>query len=82
VGGIEGNATPSFIAGLPDDAYLDPREWVEDMPTAYSEGLPPASVTRPSVWRPRHGEGDKFLTEERRITSRDEYRHLLCYGMY
>jgi hypothetical protein len=34
------------------------------------------------MWRPRHDEGDKFLTEERRITSRDEYRHLICYGTY
>jgi hypothetical protein len=34
------------------------------------------------MWRPRHDEGDKFLIEERRITSRDEYRLLLCYGTY
>jgi hypothetical protein len=78
-GGIEGNAIPSFPAALPDDAYLDPRKWVEDMPTAYSEGLPPPSVSRQSLWCPRHDEGDKFLTEQLRITSKDEYRHLLCY---
>jgi hypothetical protein len=35
--GIEVDASPSFTIALPDDAYFDPREWVEDMPTAYFE---------------------------------------------
>jgi hypothetical protein len=29
---------------------------------------------------PRHDEADEFLTCTARISSRDEYRHLLCYG--
>jgi hypothetical protein len=34
------------------------------------------------MWRPRHDEGEKFISEECRITSRYEYRHILCYGTY
>jgi hypothetical protein len=44
-GGTEENAASSFIILLPDDAYLGPREWVENLPTAYSKGLPPASIS-------------------------------------
>jgi hypothetical protein len=31
------------------------------------------------MWTPRHDETDRFLTEEKRVSSRDEYRHLACY---
>jgi hypothetical protein len=34
------------------------------------------------MWTPRHDETDKFLTEEKRISSREEYRHLACCGVY
>jgi hypothetical protein len=34
------------------------------------------------MWTPRHDESDRVLTEEKRISSRDEYRHLACYGVY
>jgi hypothetical protein len=34
------------------------------------------------MWRPRHDEGVKLLIEERRIISRDDYRHLFSYGIY
>jgi hypothetical protein len=78
----KGTHPPSFTAALPDDAYLDPREWVDDLPTADTKRLPPSNATRPSLWRPRHDKGDKSLTEERHITSRDEYRHMLWYGTY
>jgi hypothetical protein len=81
-GGTERHATPPFTATLPDDAYLDPRECVEYLPAAYCKGLPHTNVTRPCMWRPRHDEGDKFLTEKIRVKSRDDYRHLLCYGTY
>jgi hypothetical protein len=68
---------PPFL----DDAFIDPRDWVYDLPTAYADSLPPLTVTHPCLWRSRPDKGDKFLTEERRVTSRDEYRHLVCYGM-
>eukprot|EP00873_Tetraselmis_striata_P040274 jgi/Tetstr1/460538/TSEL_005796.t1 len=34
------------------------------------------------MWRPRNDEADRYLTEANKIASRDEYRHLLCYGVY
>eukprot|EP00873_Tetraselmis_striata_P043227 jgi/Tetstr1/463491/TSEL_008382.t1 len=43
---------------------------------------PPSGATRPSLWRPRNDEADRYLTEANKTASRDEYRHLLCYGVY
>eukprot|EP00873_Tetraselmis_striata_P010737 jgi/Tetstr1/431001/TSEL_002019.t1 len=34
------------------------------------------------LWRPRNDEADRYLTEANKTASRDEYRHLLCYGVY
>jgi hypothetical protein len=34
------------------------------------------------MWNPRHDEADKVFTKTARISSRDEYRHLLCYGVF
>eukprot|EP00873_Tetraselmis_striata_P004553 jgi/Tetstr1/424817/TSEL_015320.t1 len=34
------------------------------------------------LWRPRNDEADRYLTEANKTASRDEYRHLLCYGIY
>eukprot|EP00873_Tetraselmis_striata_P016893 jgi/Tetstr1/437157/TSEL_025917.t1 len=53
--------------------FIDPRDW-EDL-------LPPSGATRPSLWRPRNDEADHFLTEANKTASRDEYRHMLCYGV-
>eukprot|EP00873_Tetraselmis_striata_P040770 jgi/Tetstr1/461034/TSEL_006184.t1 len=36
-----------------------------------------AAVLRP----PRNDEADRYLTEANKTVSRDEYRHLLCYGV-
>jgi hypothetical protein len=72
----------SFFAALPDDALVEPRDWINDLPTAYYESLSPLNVTRPCLWRPRQDEGGKVLIQERRIASRDEYRHLVCYDTY
>eukprot|EP00873_Tetraselmis_striata_P013651 jgi/Tetstr1/433915/TSEL_023095.t1 len=35
-----------------------------------------------TLWRPRNDEADRYLTEANKTASRDEYRHLLCYGVY
>eukprot|EP00873_Tetraselmis_striata_P042437 jgi/Tetstr1/462701/TSEL_007667.t1 len=35
-----------------------------------------------SLWRPCNDEADRYLTEANKTASRDEYRHLLCYGVY
>eukprot|EP00873_Tetraselmis_striata_P014512 jgi/Tetstr1/434776/TSEL_023827.t1 len=41
----------------------------------------PTETTRDTLWRPRN-EVDRYLTEANKTASRDEYRHLLCYGVY
>jgi hypothetical protein len=63
---------PSHVIALPDNTFLNPRDWIYDLHTAYCDSLPPLNVTRPCLWQPRHDESDKFLTEERRITSSDD----------
>jgi hypothetical protein len=45
--GIDTDTPVSFSAALPDDVYLDPRNWINDLPTAYEDSLPPLTVTRP-----------------------------------
>jgi hypothetical protein len=64
-------------------AYIDPRDWIDLLPRAFNDILLQhviASIL--GMWTPRHDENDRFLTEEKRISSRDEYRHLACYGVY
>jgi deoxyhypusine synthase len=34
------------------------------------------------MWNPRHNEADIFFTDNARISSRDEYRHMLSYGVF
>jgi hypothetical protein len=34
------------------------------------------------MWNPRHDEADNCFTDNARISSRDEYRHLLCFGVF
>jgi hypothetical protein len=34
------------------------------------------------MWNPQHDEADNSFTDNARISSRDEYRHLLCYGVF
>ena len=63
-------------------AYIDPRDWIDLLPRAFNDNLPPVNASIPGLWTPRHDETDRFLTEEKRISSRDEYRHLACYGVY
>eukprot|EP00873_Tetraselmis_striata_P026064 jgi/Tetstr1/446328/TSEL_033871.t1 len=45
--------------------FIDPRDWEDLLPRA--------------LWRPRKDEADRYLTEANKTTSRDEYRHMLCY---
>jgi hypothetical protein len=62
--------------------YIDPREWTNVASRTFAECPPPLGTTAPCLWNPRHDEADKFLTDTARISSRDEYRHLLCYGVF
>eukprot|EP00873_Tetraselmis_striata_P036662 jgi/Tetstr1/456926/TSEL_043596.t1 len=38
--------------------------------------------TNPGLWNPRNDEWDRYLTDEKKHATRDEYRHLLCYGVF
>eukprot|EP00873_Tetraselmis_striata_P040043 jgi/Tetstr1/460307/TSEL_005607.t1 len=80
--------TAAATGGARDAAavFIDPREWEDLLPRAYQDcpppPPPPSGATRPSLWRPRNDEADRYLTEANTIASRDEYRHLMCYGVY
>jgi hypothetical protein len=52
------------------------------LPRAFNDILPSVKAFAPGLWTPRHGETNKFLTEEKRVSSRDKYRPLGCYGAY
>jgi hypothetical protein len=60
----------------------DPREWTDFASRTFAECLPPSGTTVPFMWNPRHDEADKLFTNNARISSRDEYRHMLCYGEF
>eukprot|EP00873_Tetraselmis_striata_P037565 jgi/Tetstr1/457829/TSEL_044374.t1 len=58
-------------------AFIDPRDWMDYLPRAYVESMPPAGLTNPGLWNPRNDEWDRYLTDENKHATRDEYRHLL-----
>jgi hypothetical protein len=53
--------------------YIDPRDWIDLLPRAFNDILPLVNASTPGVWSPRHDENGKFLTEEKQISSLDEY---------
>jgi hypothetical protein len=62
--------------------HIDPREWTDFASRTFAECMPPTGTTATCIWNPRHDEADKCFIDAARISSRDEYRHLLCYGIY
>eukprot|EP00873_Tetraselmis_striata_P012614 jgi/Tetstr1/432878/TSEL_022227.t1 len=42
--------------------------------------MPRVGLTNPGLWNPRNDEWDRYLTGEKKHATRDEYRHLMCYG--
>eukprot|EP00873_Tetraselmis_striata_P046304 jgi/Tetstr1/466568/TSEL_011070.t1 len=34
------------------------------------------------LWNPRNDEWDRYLIDEKKNATRDEYRHMLCYGVF
>eukprot|EP00873_Tetraselmis_striata_P002200 jgi/Tetstr1/422464/TSEL_013302.t1 len=70
-------------AGMGHAAFIDPRDWIIDyMPRAYAESMPPVGLTNPGLWNPRNDEWDRYLTDKKKHATRDEYRHLLCFGLF
>jgi hypothetical protein len=80
-GNVDEYATHVY-ANSTKPAYIDPRVWIDLLPRAFSDILPHVNASIPGMWTPRHDETDRFLTEEKRISFRDEYRHLACYCVY
>eukprot|EP00873_Tetraselmis_striata_P018682 jgi/Tetstr1/438946/TSEL_027441.t1 len=50
------------------------------IPATLADGL--EGLTNPGLWNPRNDEWDRYLTDEKKHATRDEYRHLLCYGVF
>jgi hypothetical protein len=80
-GSVDEYATHVYASST-KTAYIDPRDLIDLLPGAFNDILPPINASIPGLWTPRHDETDMFLTEEKLISSRDEYRHLACYGVY
>eukprot|EP00873_Tetraselmis_striata_P036044 jgi/Tetstr1/456308/TSEL_043064.t1 len=79
----EDDPPPGFLAKSPcHAAFIDPRDWIDYLPRAYAESMPPLGLTNPGLWNPRNDEWDRYLTDEKKHATRDEYRHLLCYGVF
>jgi hypothetical protein len=78
---VDKYSTPAYAKST-KTAYIDPRDYIDLLPTAFNDILPRVNASTPGQWTPRHDENDMFLIEEKRISSRNEYRHLACYGVY
>eukprot|EP00873_Tetraselmis_striata_P009404 jgi/Tetstr1/429668/TSEL_019565.t1 len=79
----EDDPPPSFPAKSPGHAALiDPRDWIDYLPRAYADSMPPVGLTNPGLRNPRNDEWDRYLTDEKKHATRDEYRHLLWYGVF
>jgi hypothetical protein len=77
-GSVDEYATLVY-ANLTKTSYIDPREWIGFLSRSFNDILPLINASIPGMWTPRHDETDKFLlTQEKRISSHDEYRHLAC----
>jgi hypothetical protein len=81
-GRLELDALPGDSKNTRPLEYIDPREWSDFASRTFADCLPPYGTTVPCLWNPRHDEADKFFTDNARISSRDEYRHMLCYGVF
>jgi hypothetical protein len=73
-GNVDEYATHVY-ANLTKTAYIDPQDWIDLLTRAFNDILPPVSAYAPGLKTPRH-------KEKERMSSRDEYRHLACYGVY
>eukprot|EP00873_Tetraselmis_striata_P046593 jgi/Tetstr1/466857/TSEL_011314.t1 len=79
----EDDPPPGFPTKSPDHAALiDPHDWIDYVPRAFAESMPPVALANPGLWNPRNYEWDRYLTDEKKHATRDEYRHLMCYGVF
>jgi hypothetical protein len=80
-GSVDEYATHVY-ANSTKTSYIDPRDEIDLLPRAFNDILPHVNASIQGLWTPRHDETYMFPTEEKRISFRDEYRHLACHGVY
>eukprot|EP00873_Tetraselmis_striata_P017536 jgi/Tetstr1/437800/TSEL_026441.t1 len=83
--GLEGDdESLGFPAKSPGHAaFIDSRDSIDYLPQAYAESMPPVGLTNPGLWNPRNDEWDRYLADEKKHATRDEYRHYLpCYVIF
>jgi hypothetical protein len=60
-GSVNKYATPIFAVSI-KTAYIDPRDWIDLLPRAFNDILPPFNASIPGMSTPRHDETNMFLT--------------------
>eukprot|EP00873_Tetraselmis_striata_P010117 jgi/Tetstr1/430381/TSEL_020191.t1 len=71
-------ATEAEHAAMEDDdgddggKFIDPCDWVDDLPRAYHDFLRPLGVRRPSLFKPRRDGAGLYFTETNKTVSMDE----------
>eukprot|EP00873_Tetraselmis_striata_P018673 jgi/Tetstr1/438937/TSEL_002954.t1 len=79
----EDDPPPGFPAKSRDHAaFINPHDWIDYLPRAYAESMPHVGLTNPGLWNLRNDEWDRYLTDEKKHATRNEYRHMLCYGVF
>jgi hypothetical protein len=63
-------------------AFIDLGDYIDLLPRAFNDILPPVNASNPGMRTPRLDETNMFLTRKRRIFSLDEYHHLACKRAY
>jgi hypothetical protein len=74
--------TTQIFANSTKTVNTDPRDWIDLLSRSFKHILPTGKHICSGLWTPQHDERDRFLTEEKRVSSRDEYRHMARYGVY
>jgi hypothetical protein len=67
---FEGGSLDEYATHVYDDstktAYIYPRDWIDLLPRAFNNILPPENASKTGLWTPRHDEtNNMFLTAEK-----------------
>eukprot|EP00873_Tetraselmis_striata_P008204 jgi/Tetstr1/428468/TSEL_018479.t1 len=82
------NACVTASAGVEGGRFIDRLEEQDNNKHKEQRDIPSdddgvgEGGKEPDLWRPRNDEADRYLTKANKTASRDEYRHMLCYGVY
>eukprot|EP00873_Tetraselmis_striata_P001432 jgi/Tetstr1/421696/TSEL_012634.t1 len=74
----EGDPSPGFPAkSLGHVAFIDPRDWIDNLLRAYAESMPPVGLTNPGLWNDEWG---RYVTDEKKHAARDNSRAAAAEG--